>query len=263
MPGKTVFDFAGAHVLVTGANGGIGRAIARLFAEAGADLTLTAHRGHQFLDELATIYGPARVTQEALDLSSPASIGTLVAAMVGRAPLDVVVHCAGVSRPAPLEALSSEAWREVMETNVRGVLLLTQGLLTNLNPGASVVAVASMAGHEPYAGMGVYSASKAALIMLIRQMAVEFAPLGIRVNAVSPGLIRTDLTAQVYADARLEKQRRSLVPAGRIGEPEDVAGVVAFLASEAAAYLTGQSILVDGGLLGTIQGHLMGRPASH
>jgi len=118
-----------------------------------------------------------------------------------------------------------------------------------------------MSGIEPYPGTGAYSPSKAALIMLVRVLALEWAADGVRVNAVSPGLFRTGMTAPIYADPQGTAAREALVSMHRIGDPEhDCAGVVAFLLSRDAGYMTGQNILVDGGLLGSTQRHIAGRP---
>ena len=120
-----------------------------------------------------------------------------------------------------------------------------------------------MSGVEPYPGTGAYSPSKAALIMLIRVLAQEWAADGIRVNAISPGLVKTAMTAPIYADAEKTRAREALVPMHRIADPErDMAGIAAFLISPDAGYITGQNILADGGLLGSIQANIAGRPKS-
>ena len=120
-----------------------------------------------------------------------------------------------------------------------------------------------MSGVEPYPGTGAYSPSKAALIMLIRVMAQEWAADGIRVNAISPGLVKTAMTAPIYADAEKTRAREALVPMHRIADPErDMAGIAAFLISPDAGYITGQNIVADGGLLGSIQANIAGRPKS-
>ena len=118
-----------------------------------------------------------------------------------------------------------------------------------------------MSGVQPYAGIGAYSATKAALIMLTRQLAQEWAADGIRVNCVSPGLVRTPLTQRVYDQPEARAAREALVPVHRIGEADaDIAGTVAFLLGPDAAYMTGHNLLVDGGLLDSVQTHLAGRP---
>jgi glucose 1-dehydrogenase len=125
------------------------------------------------------------------------------------------------------------------------------------------IAIASMSGVQPYSGMGAYSASKAALIMLVRQLAQEWAGDGIRANCISPGLVRTPLTQGVYDSSEAKSAREALVPIHRIAEADaDLAGIIAFLLSTDAAYITGQNLLVDGGLLDSIQTHLSGRPLS-
>jgi len=189
----------------------------------------------------------------------------LVGAAVERfGGLDAVVSNAGIVASGLLVDLGEDAWERVVAVNVRSAWLLARAAYPHLKAAVgSFVAVASMSGIEPYPGTGAYSPSKAALIMLVRVLAQEWAADGLRVNAVSPGLFRTAMTAPIYADAQKKTAREALVPMHRIGSPErDCAGLVEFLISADAHYLTGQNILVDGGLLGSIQGLLAGRPES-
>lgn len=178
--------------------------------------------------------------------------------------LNILVNNAGISIPHTLLDLVENDWDLVMNTNLKGPFLISQYAAQNMkNAGQGIIInVASMSGLEPYQGMGAYSVSKAGLIMLTRLMAVEWAQYGIRVNAICPGLIRTPLTEAVYANAELAQRRAELVPLGRIGKPEEIASIAVFLASPDSSYITGQVLVADGGLLGTIQKHLAGRPAT-
>jgi glucose 1-dehydrogenase len=199
------------------------------------------------------------------DLGDPAVPAALVAGAVDAfGGLDAVISNAGIAVPGLLKSLSVEDWDRIHAVNLRGPWLLAQAAYPHLAATRGVlVAVASMSGVEPYPGTGTYSPSKAGLIMLVRQLAQEWAEDGIRVNAVSPGLFRTAMTAPIYADAEKTAAREALVPMHRIGNPDqDLAGLVEFLISADATYLTGQNIVVDGGLLGSIQTHLAGRPKS-
>jgi len=199
--------------------------------------------------DLSEASTPARLVEQA------------VAAMGG---LDAVVSNAGVSRPSTLAKLALEDWDYLFAVNARAPWLLAKAAYSALRESrGSFVSIASMSGVQPYPGMGAYSPSKAALLMLVRTLAQEWAADGIRVNAVSPGLIHTSLTAQVYADAPTKAAREALVPLHRIGDPDaDIAGLVAFLINSDAGYITGQNLLADGGLMDTVHSLIPGRPAS-
>lgn len=255
------------RLLITGASRGIGRATALRMASPGTRLALC---GSSHMDELAETVRLAEARGASClalrgDLTDPA----VPAGLVGRAAdafggLDGVVSNAGMSRPASLTALELEVWDRLFAVNVRAGWLLAKHAYSALCAGrGSLVMVASMSGLQPYPGMGAYSPSKAALIMLARQLAQEWAAEGIRVNVVAPGLIRTPLTAAVYADPGRTRAREALVPMHRIGDPAaDVAGVIAFLLGPEAGYITGQTLLADGGLLDSLQGRIAGRPGT-
>ena len=255
------------RILLTGASRGIGRAIARRLARPGASLALCASSPSPELESIAATCAEQAAEVHPLtgDLADKAVAGRLVGAAAERfGGLDAVVSNAGIVAPGLLADLQEDAWERVFAVNVRSAWLLARAAYPHLKGSAgSFISVASMSGIEPYAGTGAYSPSKAALIMLVRVLAQEWAADGIRANAVSPGLFRTALTEPIYADSHKKAAREALVPMHRIGNAErDCAGLVEFLISEDARYLTGQNILVDGGLLGSIQSHLAGRPKS-
>lgn len=255
------------RVLVTGASRGIGRAICLRLAAQGARVAACASARGGALDELAEQAARlgGQIVPLAGDLADPATPARLVGqALAALGGLDAVVSNAGVSRPAALGEQALADWQHLFDVNARAPWLLAQAARAALRAsGGSVVAVASMSGVQPYPGMGAYSPSKAALLMLLRVLAQEWAAEGIRVNAVSPGLIHTSLSAPLYADAAIRAAREQLVPLHRIGAPEqDIAGVVAFLIGPDAGYITGQNILADGGLLDAAQGLIAGRPAT-
>ncbi len=255
------------RLLITGASRGLGRAMAQRLARPGAQLALCASAPSPELESIAaecTATG-ALVATISGDLSRPEVPQHLVdSAIECFGGLDGVVSNAGISIPGTLCGIDDEAWDRVFAVNLRGVWKLARAAYAPLRASrGAMVAVASMSGVEPYPGVGAYSSSKAALIMMVRQLAQEWAADGIRVNAVSPGLFHTAMTAPIYADAQKKAAREALVPLHRIGDPQrDCAGLVEFLLSPDATYLTGQNIVVDGGLLGSIQTHLAGRPAS-
>lgn len=185
-----------------------------------------------------------------------------VIAKIGRP--SILVNNAGIASPGELMRLKEEQWDNVMKINVKGSFILTQVVASHMIKlnGGTIINIASMSGLEPLSGSGAYSISKAALIMLSKQLALELAKYGIRVNAVCPGMIHTPLNEDVLADPEIRRQREALVPIGRIGTPEDIARTVCFLVSDEASYITGQAIVVDGGLVGSIQAHIPGRPIS-
>lgn len=255
------------RVLVTGASRGIGRAICLRLASQGAQI---AACGSAHADELDAVITDAaqqggRVVPLLGNLADPATPAQLVEqALAALGGLDAVVSNAGVSRPAKLAELNIEDWDYLFAVNTRAPWLLARAAYPALRQSrGSMVCVASMSGVQPYPGMGAYSPSKAALLMLVRTLAQEWAADGIRVNAVSPGLIYTALTARVYADAPTKAARETLVPLHRIGDAEaDIAGIVTFLIAQDAGYITGQNILADGGLMDTVHGLIPGRPAT-
>lgn len=255
------------RVLVTGASRGIGRAICLRLAQKGAQIAACASA---HADELAVVVDEAtraggQVVPLLGNLADPATPARLVAEAVGAlGGLDAVVSNAGVSRPATLVNLELDDWEFLLAVNMRAPWLLAKAAHGALRESrGSFVSVASMSGVQPYPGMGAYSPSKAGVLMLLRVLAQEWAADGIRVNAVSPGLIHTSLTARVYADPQTKAAREALIPQHRIGDPAaDIAGVVAFLISQDAAYITGQNILADGGLLDAVHGLIAGRPAT-
>lgn len=255
------------RVLVTGASRGIGRAVCLRLA---ADGAAVAACGSAHPDELEALVAEIRdaggravgLTGDLADPGVPAGlVDDAVAALGG---LDGVVSNAGITRPAPLDRLALADWDRIFAVNVRAAWLLARAAQPHLAATAgSFVAVGSMSGVQPYAGMGAYSPSKAALIMLVRVLAQEWASAGIRVNAVSPGLVRTPLTEPMYADPEIRARREALVPMRRIADTaRDIAGIVAFLLDRDAAYCTGQNIVADGGLIDSIQTHIAGRPAT-
>jgi glucose 1-dehydrogenase len=255
------------RVLVTGASRGIGRAICLRLARQGADVAACASA---HVEELAAVVTEAaqlggRLVPIIGDLADPATPARLVEqATASLGGLDAVVSNAGVSRPSSLVNLELKDWDFLMAVNARAPWLLAKAAYPALRESrGSFVSVASMSGVQPYPGMGAYSPSKAAVIMLMRVLTQEWAADGIRVNTVSPGLIHTALTARIYADPQTKAAREKLIPMHRIGAPDkDIAGIVAFLIGPDAAYITGQNILADGGLLDAVHGLIAGRPAT-
>lgn len=247
------------RVVVTGASRGIGQAVCRRLADdAGGrgealQLALCGSAHPDELDTLAGELGGQGVETMTLigDLADPAVPERLIAdATSCFGGLDAVVANAGMSRPGNLLTTELADWDRLFDVNLRSVWLLCRAAHGALKAsGGSIVTVASMSGLMPQPGLGAYSITKAGLIMLTRMMAQEWAQDGIRVNAVSPGMVITPMTEANYADAEFRAAREAMVPMGSIADPaRDIAGVVAFLLGPDAAYMSGQNVLADGGL---------------
>jgi 3-oxoacyl-[acyl-carrier protein] reductase len=244
---------AGKVALVTGGARGIGRAIAVRLAREGAAVLVNYKANRQAAEEAARLVGetgaPASIVQA--DVAVPEDAERLVkqALEFGAGRLDILVNNAGITRDNLLLRMSLEEWDAVLDLNLRGAFLVTKAAMRPMmkQRDGRVVNIASIAGLTGNAGQANYSAAKAGLIAFTRSVAREMASRNITANAVAPGLIPTELTAplpQSVKDAML-----ALIPLGRFGAVEDVAAVVAFLASDDAAYITGQVIVVDGGMV--------------
>ena len=251
-------DLSGTVAVVTGAGGGIGGGIARRLAAAGADVVLayrtSAGPAQALADEL-TVTGANAVAAQA-DITDPAACSALMSLAVDRfGALDVLVNNAGVQPVQGLADMSVDDWREVLDANLTGTFVATQAAVTAMrarHAGAddpcrgSIIHIASIEGSHPAFAHAHYCASKAAIIMHAKTAALEYGPLGIRVNAVSPGLIDREGLADGWPDG--VGRFTGAAPLGRLGRADEIGDACVFLASGMSAWITGQNLVVDGGV---------------
>jgi 3-oxoacyl-[acyl-carrier protein] reductase len=240
-------------VLITGASRGIGRASAVLFAENGANLILIA-RNLELLDalkaELSQRFPAVSVQVFATDIRDEERLKEIFDQLRReKTKLDVLLNNAGIMRDATLQTTTSETIREIYETNVFASIFMAQmaSKLMIRNKKGSIINLSSIVGTNGNAGQTAYASSKSAIIGVTKSLAKELAAFGIRVNALAPGFIDTDMTRQM--DARFYEKNINAIAMKRIGQPEDIAKVALFLASDLSDYVTGQIIGVDGGFL--------------
>ncbi|MHB8642516.1 MAG: 3-oxoacyl-[acyl-carrier-protein] reductase [Gaiellaceae bacterium] len=235
-------SLAGRQALVTGASRGIGRAIATELARAGASVVVGYRSGADEAAALASEIG-GRALQA--DVSSPDDARRLVEEA---GDLDILVNNAGLTRDGVLARMSDDDWRAVIETNLSSVFYtcraVTRGMMKRR--AGAIVNVSSIVGVHGNWGQTNYAASKAGIIGFTKSLAQELGSRGVRANVVAPGYIKTQLTEVIPDEARAKML--DLTPLGRLGEPEDVAGAVRFLCSDEASFITGEVLLVDGGL---------------
>jgi NAD(P)-dependent dehydrogenase (short-subunit alcohol dehydrogenase family) len=241
------FRLDGKKALVTGAGRGLGKAIADDLAESGATVYGTS-RDAATAQLISERYGTPPL---AVDLSSAGNIsGFAESLQQASGGIDLLVNNAGVNVPKPALELTEDDWDTVLDTNLKGTFFLTTALARHWvaagTPGA-IVNIASQAGIVAIEERAAYGTSKAGMIHLTKILALEWAAAGIRVNAVAPTFVRTELTASTLSRPDWAAELLSRIPIGRFGEPEDVAGAVAFLLSDAASLITGHTLAVDGG----------------
>ncbi len=249
-----MFDLSGRVALLTGASKGMGLEMARAMAQQGAKVVISARDMTTLeaaAEEINSAVGKPCATPVACNITHKDQLQALVDQTrkdVGQ--IDIVVGNAGVNPYyGPTSQISDKAYEKTMTANVQSNLWLAQMVVSDMiEKGAgSMMFTSSIGAFKPSVMLGTYAMSKLALISLVRNLAAEFGPSGVRVNAICPGLIRTDFARELWDSPEGERRAREDIPLGRLGEPEDMAGVAVFLASDASKYMTGQALTVCGG----------------
>jgi len=251
--GVTTFPLPGKVAMVTGGRRGIGKAIALALAEAGADIAIC----DRVVDdsELKTVAEEVkRLGRRSLvvqaDITSKADVDSLVQRVTSEfGAIDILVNNAAMNIRAPLLELREDGWDKVINTDLKGYYLCSQAVGKQMvsQKRGSIINMASTAAIKAAPEMGAYCIAKAGVVMLTRILAVELAQYNIRVNAIAPYMVKTKFSQPLWSDPETLKQIESEIPLGRLAEPSDIVGSVLFLASDASAYITGHTIIVDGG----------------
>jgi len=236
--------------IVTGAAKGIGRGIALALAKEGALVVVSDLNDAECLDVVAEIekLGSEGIAVKC-DVSQKADVDELIsAAMTKWGRLDILANNAGIYPFKPFEEITEEGWDKVINVNLKSVFLTSQAAVKVMKPGSKIVNISSIAAFVGFAGLTHYCATKGGLNGLIRALALELAPKKINVNNVAPGAIETPGATGAQTE-EMKKATIATIPAGRMGQPEDIANAVVFLASDRADYITGQTLVVDGGYI--------------
>jgi len=251
MVGSNLFDVAGRKALVTGAARGIGRVLAIGLAEAGCDVSILVRNvkdAEPVVEEIQRL--GCKVIAVQADVRKKEEVDQALAdttEQFGR--LDICVNNAGISIQKPAEEMPEEEWDRILDTNLKGAFLCCQAAARTMIPQrqGSIINIASLSGSAVNVPQkqAVYNTSKAGVVMLTKSLAVEWAQYGIRVNSISPGYMKTEMTLEGMS--HLFPAWESLTPLGRLGEPEELRGAVLFLASDASSYVTGHDLVIDGG----------------
>jgi NAD(P)-dependent dehydrogenase (short-subunit alcohol dehydrogenase family) len=251
----SLFDLKGKVALVTGSSRGIGRAIVERLAEQGARVVVSSRNiesCREVADAIKAKYGEGRAIAIAANISSKEQLTRLVDETIRAFGQIHVLVCNAASNPhyGPMHTISDEQLRKILDNNIVSnhwlVTMVTPQMIARRD--GSIIIVSSIGGLRGSPVIGTYCISKAADLQLARNLAVELGPHNVRINCIAPGLIRTDFARALWEDAENLKERNARTPLGRIGEPDEIAGAAVLLASPAGSYITGQTIVIDGGV---------------
>jgi NAD(P)-dependent dehydrogenase (short-subunit alcohol dehydrogenase family) len=248
---EDLFSVSGQVVVVSGGSRGIGRAIAEGFAKRGAQVLITGRNARTLEEAVVTLAsGGYDIKSAVCDVSDSSAIENLLDRVVGEfGRVDTLVNSAGVNRRKPVSSVTAEDYDYLLDINLRGAFLLAQifGRQMITRESGCQIHIASLAADRPLKHAAPYAMSKAGLAQMTRALAFEWGASGVRVNGIAPGFIVTDLTRQLWSDPSMQAWAKTNTPQRRLGMPEDLVGTAIFLASSAAAFLTGQIVCVDGG----------------
>lgn len=253
---NALFDLTGKIALITGSSQGIGFGIARGLGQAGATIILNGRDKEKLNRAVSTLSQEGlKVYGYSFDVSNSSQIDQKISTIereVG--PVDILVNNAGIQRRGPLETIEESIWREVIETNLTAVFLTTKRVVKGMidRRSGKIINICSLMSEISRPTIAPYTASKGGVKMLTKGMAVEWAKYNIQVNGIGPGFIVTEMNKVLLEDQKFDAMVRSRTPAGRWGEPSDLAGAAIFLASRASDYITGQIIYVEGGILSAL-----------
>jgi NAD(P)-dependent dehydrogenase (short-subunit alcohol dehydrogenase family) len=254
-----LFDLSGKTAVVTGSTKGIGRAIAEAFAAFGARVAISSRKPDK-CDEVRDAINASGGEAIAIpcNMSRMEDIDNLVAtAMKELGKVDILVCNAAVNPHfGPIASISEEAFDKVIDTNVKNNLWLCNKLIPQMaeRKDGAVMIVSSVGGFKGHPNIGTYNIAKAADMQIARNLAVEWGPSNIRVNAICPAVVKTDMARALWEDPEVQRQASEVYPLRRLGEPADIAGIAVYLASQAGAWTTGQSFIIDGGIMSTGSG---------
>ncbi len=244
------FDLSGRNALVTGGGSGLGLAIARGLAWAGAHVVINGRQRVRLEAAAAELAREGRsVAVAPFDVTQAAAVAAAVAALERDTPIDILVNNAAVNRRGPLDTFAVEDWRALMAANLDGPFFVTRAVIPGMKARrrGKIINLCSLASDLGRPNIVPYAASKGGVRMFTRALAVELAPDNIQVNGIAPGFFRTEMNAALVGDAEFAAWVARRTPAGRWGEPPEIAGAAVFLASAAADYVTGHLLAVDGG----------------
>lgn len=242
------FRLEGKTAIVTGAGKGIGRAIALALGEAGANVLLVA-RTESDLEQVMEEMAGDRTAYAVADVTDRNEIQSAVEKAVEQfGSVDILVNNAGMNIRSKLDDATDSEWHRIMDTNAQSVFMFSQEAAKHMTKGASIINVSSVGGDRALKTGVIYAASKAAIIQMTKVMAMEWGERGIRVNAIGPWYFRTPLTESLLSDQEYLDSILAVTPLKRVGELPEVASPVVFLASDAAGYITGQTLFIDGGM---------------
>jgi NAD(P)-dependent dehydrogenase (short-subunit alcohol dehydrogenase family) len=251
----------GKSAIVTGGAQGIGKAVSLALAREGANVLVADIRSREAETVCSEILAMGRKSFIfEIDVTNKSRVDDMIGTAAAKfGTIDILVNAAGIFVIAPIEAVSEEDWDRVMAVNLKGTFLCSQAAGKKMieQESGSIVNIASIAGHAPQITLNAYSPSKAAIISLTKIMAVEWAKYGIRVNAISPGPTATPMFMSIYDSEEKLKRRQRAIPQNRVAKPEEIGHLAVFLCTEEARFITGDSVVIDGGSLDSMY-YLMG-----